>query len=374
MSKVIHIQTESEDKGLSKLQKQFNNYIKKIGTFKTNISNAKECLEMVKIAVFKDFTPLEKEEFNLRTEILQTLDSWFDKGKLSKKEREDLSEYLADECFTLIDTGHEELKPLYEKHADQSYEEAQEAAKAESADMLKGMFEQFGIEFDGEIDMDKPEEMQAKILEIMEQKENEMFEEEQAKPKSKKQLEKEAKKQEAESQLSQSIKEIYKKLVKEFHPDREQDETEKVRKTAIMTRITEAYEKDDLLTLLQLQLEYEQINQENLNLIADEKLKHYNKVLKEQVQMLDQELDMLMGRGFDSSHPFRRLNIYEPDAFMVKYRIDQEIKRLKKLNKDLKKDATNLKLDFSVVKVWIKEIRMAKKNKNLFGNMFDDMF
>ena len=61
---------------------------------------------------------------------------------------------------------------------------------------------------------------------------------------------------------------FYLDLVKTFHPDRELDEAEKIRKTAIMQRVTDAYEKNDLLVLLELQLEFERIDAQSLNSIA----------------------------------------------------------------------------------------------------------
>lgn len=58
-----------------------------------------------------------------------------------------------------------------------------------------------------------------------------------------------------------------------------------------MQRVNEAYSKKDLLQLVALQLEIEQIDQPNLNTIAEDQLKHFNKILQEQLDELFQEID-----------------------------------------------------------------------------------
>jgi len=102
---------------------------------------------------------------------------------------------------------------------------------------------------------------------------------------------KQTKAQAEERSASQSIRDVYRKLASALHPDREPDEAERVRKTILMQRVNQAYEKNDLLSLLQLQLEIEQIDQNALDGIAEDRLRHYNKVLTEQLAELQQEVE-----------------------------------------------------------------------------------
>lgn len=76
-----------------------------------------------------------------------------------------------------------------------------------------------------------------------------------------------------------------------WHPDRETDPKERDRKTKLMQRVNEAYNKNNLLQLLELQLELEHIDQHSINSLSEDRLKHYNKILKEQVRELDQEIE-----------------------------------------------------------------------------------
>ncbi|WP_341773970.1 J domain-containing protein [Burkholderia seminalis] len=123
----------------------------------------------------------------------------------------------------------------------------------------------------------------------------------------------EARAQETRTQISLSIREVYRKLASALHPDRETDPIERERKTQLMQRVNEAYQKHNLLQLLELQLELEHIDQRALDNMSDERLKHYNTILKEQVRELDQEIahvEMPFGRPMESirsnpCHPIR---------------------------------------------------------------------
>ena len=92
---------------------------------------------------------------------------------------------------------------------------------------------------------------------------------------------------------SQSVREVYRRLARELHPDREPDAARRERKTALMARANRAYEADDLMTLLTLQLELEQIDADGIAALPDVRLRHYNRVLKEQQATLEGELALL---------------------------------------------------------------------------------
>ncbi|MCC6533913.1 MAG: hypothetical protein IT531_15295 [Burkholderiales bacterium] len=94
----------------------------------------------------------------------------------------------------------------------------------------------------------------------------------------------------AAQQATQSVREVYRKLVSALHPDREADAAEHRRKTALMQRANRAYERNDLLELLALQIEIEQIDAAALAKLPDARLGHYNAVLQEQVQVLESQL------------------------------------------------------------------------------------
>jgi len=94
----------------------------------------------------------------------------------------------------------------------------------------------------------------------------------------------------AEKAASQSVREVYRKLAGALHPDRAADEADRARRHALMLRVNQGYEDADLLGLLNLQLEIEQIDAEHLASVSQARLRHYNRILQEQVAELEQEL------------------------------------------------------------------------------------
>jgi hypothetical protein len=75
-----------------------------------------------------------------------------------------------------------------------------------------------------------------------------------------------------------------------LHPDREADPHEHARKTALMKEANTAYERRDLLALLQLQLRADLADGDKLATMAKEKLAALTALLKERVAVLNREL------------------------------------------------------------------------------------
>ena len=96
--------------------------------------------------------------------------------------------------------------------------------------------------------------------------------------------------EQAAREMSQSVREVYRKLAGALHPDRAADDTERDRRHQLMQRVNRAYESADLLSLLTLQLEIEQIDEDHLATVSLSRLGHYNQILLGQVKKLEQEL------------------------------------------------------------------------------------
>lgn len=90
-----------------------------------------------------------------------------------------------------------------------------------------------------------------------------------------------------------SLKLVYQRLAARLHPDREIDEVQKVRKTALLQEVIHAYQQKDLMTLLQFQHELMQADDQALSSFSEQQFKLYNINLEKHSQQLDAELKKL---------------------------------------------------------------------------------
>ena len=121
-----------------------------------------------------------------------------------------------------------------------------------------------------------------------------------------------------QQQLESNTKTIYRQLARTHHPDLERDPTKQADKTAQMQRITEAYEADDLYTLLQLLAE-----SGPADAAADDVLARYSRALLQQQITLKQEMNELK---------------YGPNGFVTGSGKKQELE-LRQLKRDLRAEA-----------------------------------
>lgn len=94
-------------------------------------------------------------------------------------------------------------------------------------------------------------------------------------------------------EASQTVREVYRKLAAALHPDRAEPGATPEQQAARheqMARANAAYAAGDLLALLALQLEIEQVDMARAAQIAAAQVKHFNKLLAEQLREIEIEL------------------------------------------------------------------------------------
>ena len=334
----------NEKKVLSAQQKQFNTLTKKIDLQKQRLIEWQETVPLCRKKVIEVYEPLQ-ETFNAhKVEWVYLLDQHYDLSLFKKTDKVKIRHLICEVSESLItDYQMDELKPLFNKYSEEDFDSFNEGRESFMSEMMKDFAkDMFDVDLGDDIDMSSPEMFQAhlheKILEREEAKAQHRAGT--ARKKTKKQLEKEARLQEEEDMASQSVREVYRKLVAVLHPDREPDPEEQKRKTELMQRVNTAYGKKDLLLLLALQLEIEQIDPAQLSLIADSRLKYFNKILKEQLAELEQESSQIeeMFKLDLNLPPFQRLTP-------------------KQLMSTLARDIKDLEIDISVIK---RELKLYK--------------
>ena len=233
-----------------------------------------------------------------RRDLVHALDQAYGNKALSKAERALISDFICSIAVELIEEqGDETMKPIFNRHSDSDFDEE----TVDENEIFKTMMENvFGIDLGDPRDFGSPEQMVDKADALLQKKFMEETQGQQAneghrskRKKTAKELAREARQETEEQAVSQSIREVFRKLASALHPDREQDPAEHKRKTILMQKVNVAYQNRDLLQLLELQLELEQIDQNAMGAVSEDRLKHYNKVLAEQSSELQQEIDMI---------------------------------------------------------------------------------
>jgi hypothetical protein len=195
-----------------------------------------------------------------------------------------------------------------------SEEDEQEAAEeqAEAAQRLRERIEEaLGQPIEKPDQYQTPEEMMAAGMRQW-QRQQEADEQRKAAKRAARKAQKQAQKKSAaaekgevppamlrEADAKSAIRTVFRQLASALHPDREPDEQERLRKTALMCEVNAAYEKNDLSTLLRLQMQVSLVNPQNkagTARMADDKLIAMSLLLKEQVAALEDDLDQLESR------------------------------------------------------------------------------
>ena len=380
---VLTIGQQKDAALLSKPQKEFNRLTKKIAQLQADVKGFEEAIDKAHQRVAKDLTPLLREHHERRAEIVRLMDRAFESGKFKSQEQKKLAHIILEIAYQLIsEYDMADLKPIYDKYADVNYDETDGEIDESAAAFAREVFGQmFGIDIPDDADVSTPEKMQAYLADHMEQQEKaelerqRMAEERRAqRPRTAKQMEreqkkieKERKKAEEEAKVTKSVREVYLDLVKAFHPDREPEEAERQRKTEIMQRITDAYERNDLLGLLQLQLELERIDQDHLETIAEERLQHFNKILRKQAAELD---ELLWGIKVSLSQITSREPYQINNPLQIAYWLDVDIKRIRKEVRQLEQDFQDWS-DPKELRAWLKGYKIRKPSPDDFlGDFF----
>lgn len=360
--KVVRIGENQQQSRLSPAQKKFNGLIQKIDVQKKLLASWQETIPQCQQAFAEKLTPLRKTSSEHQAEMVALLDTLYTTQKFTRNQQDKIAQLITAMCEELIvQHGREELKPLYNRYSGWDFDvEAQEEHELVNQ-LLKSVFEhEFGVELDdSELDLSDPAGTAARLAQRMQGQQHRAEESSPKRKKTAKQLAKEALEQEEKASTSKSLQAIYRQLVAALHPDREPDPVERARKTESMKKVTVAYANKDLLQLLELQLSVEQIDQSKLNNIAEDRLKHYNKILQGQLEELQEEVMLMEMRlkgmtglaPYEPLSPKQLLGLLNEDISTLRdeiIRIQHELR----LFKDVKQ-----------FKLWLKDYRFPGKSE-----------
>lgn len=315
---------------LSKGQKAFNTLIRQIEKRRKRLAAWEAVTPTFQQRYVNDLLPLEQKSTALQIRMVHCLDRAYDNKELTKTERRKIAAVIIDMAGGLIDEG-ESLKAIYNKYSPTDFD----SETAAEVDGMKSVLEaMLGVDLGDDLDLSSPEDLLQRAHAHVEQKAAQATAEaaerqarRATRKKSPKQHAAEVRAQEEQAQISLSIREVYRKLASALHPDRESDPEERDRKTKLMQRVNEAYNKNNLLQLLELQLELEHIDQHAINSLSEERIGYYNKVLKEQVRELDVEIRHVEG-AFRQAYGIGVYEDLSPESVLRNLAVDLKELRL----------------------------------------------
>jgi hypothetical protein len=299
-------------------------------------------------------------------DLVRILDRHFPDRSLSRREREYLRELVCEVARGLLDAdGPEDLKAIYNRHTRGDFDA--EAAEAETlqARVMRSMLERAGFDFEG-ADIRTVDDLEAaafaRVGAVQAEAERRRAEAEAGargaqRKRSAREKAAEVRREAERAQVSKALQEVYRKLAIALHPDLEQDPDERARKTAMMQQLNAAYERKDLLQLLELQLRLEQIDEAQIGSLAEDRLERYNRLLAEQVDQLEEELAELEA-------PWRaQLEIPSGRLTWAKVRtaLDRDARELTSHIAQVRRDVQRL-VDVRALKAWLRvELAAAQR-------------
>ena len=341
----------------TKAQRAFNRLIGQIRAQRELLAQWQAYTPRHNQRLASELQPLQVQVRAARRAVLELLDQLLD-GEvvgppLSKAQRRKLQAVLPPLARLLLEDGPDaEIEALFDKHSDVSHADLRQAelADAESVfgkmlgdDLMQGHQAQSLEEMMRHAAQQlaaQAEQQSAQQARDARQAQAQAQARSQASGKASRVDAARQQKEDAALQASESVREIFRKLASALHPDREPDAALRQRKTQLMQQANQAYAQNDLLTLLSMQLDLEQIDEQHLAGLPDARLLHYNQVLREQLAALQQEVA-------DQALPYRMMltmTIWQrqPGPSAVDLALTQDIVGLQRCLADIERNTAQL--------------------------------
>lgn len=285
---------------------------------------------------------------------------------LKRRERAILVRYLLDlieNRFENSDSGdNAALASIFDRHSEISLAEMRAEEDMAFRSGLEAFADQFGVEIDGDCDDDTLQERiaaAAREQAAAQAAEQTQRAERRRKARPDKATQAARRREEALRDAGQSLREVFRRLASALHPDREGDPAEKARKTALMQQANQAYEANDLMSLLRLQVEADQLDPDRLAVMPEQRLRGYNLLLKEQIatvkariEQVQTELRQAFGGPFAFSRGFQ--------VSLLDHSIDQGLVELRAVEEKHRHDHDTLGEPASV-RALIRDLQREEK-------------
>ncbi len=283
------IKVLAQSRPVSKAHETFQKLVGKINAKRDQLKLWQDYQSRFNQRLASELVPLKAELRRVQRQMVELIDALLSDvtppRRLTRAQREKLVQMLSnllDELFEEEAEDDAALVHLYDKYNDISRAENRQMDIEFAEAMLNDVF---GVDLGPDHGASSADELFENAQDMIRERASKRSKASAAKINATR-----AQREQASQEISQSLRDVYRKLVSALHPDREPDAQARARKTLLMQRVNQAYADKDLLTLLTLQFEIEQIDANHLSTVPPERLAHYIQILREQLVGLEQEL------------------------------------------------------------------------------------
>jgi hypothetical protein len=259
-------------------QQRFQFLIRQIEDARKAFSDLEKRIEAFRQLRVQKLQPVRASLTRALRETILAIDRLLDQRGWSRAEQAALRNILTGTAEVVIEVAGEdpEIKAVYNKHSNVDFDTAQD----EDIQRLKAEAEAHtGFDLGGDDGIRSEEDLVQRLYEEMAARET---------------ATRPAKRSEDSAQLArQALRDIYRKLASAVHPDRESVAARREEKNELMQRINQAYAANDLLSLFEIQIEIDQLDPEQIGNLGTQRLRHYNRLLAEQLEHLRAKLKAL---------------------------------------------------------------------------------
>jgi hypothetical protein len=287
---------------LGKEERAFNRALARLQALSRALDAEKQRLDRLLVFHAAEIRPRTYRVLALQSDLVRALVPFLDDRRLTKGQRRILRRIVIDQLDGVLASSDEpasDLEALFERLHNISYARARQDDLAGVQVELAAMLDELGLDIDvselravmTEEDFAAATARLAHAIGDAEAKRRRADNEQPSRGKARRAGA--ARAQRDEQVRKDSLGAVYRRLVKELHPDLERDPAERERKSRIMQDITAAYSGGNLHALLQIELEWLNPVSGDATRLSSEKLRAYTRLLTQQATELQGELQSL---------------------------------------------------------------------------------
>jgi hypothetical protein len=275
---------------LTPAQKRFNTLLSRVSQLSASIDTLEALSTQHRSSHLSAMAALQQQEDTARKNLLLYLDRCVQEAELTATQRRSATHIILGLCEALAHKNDGQVQDVFKQHHSEEDAHALAEEAREGAEHAKAVFEDlFGQPLHGADDLHTAEAVFEAGLRQYREQQQRLEDKRQAKKAKKKPAARQLKDAQQKMDANTALRTVYRQLASALHPDREPDEAERLRKTALMSEVNAAYDRKNLSELLKLQLQLAQIDSMALSRMADDKLNAMCLLLKEQVDALEED-------------------------------------------------------------------------------------